>query len=117
MVQTSPGNDCLRARRSGEDVPNCPTVSHRQRNFLTSDLSACRAIALAKAKLSWPRWQTPALSPAHRRTASLTSDSMFARATKGDVTPVGEKFCEILRLCSHTHSVKLGAKAIAVDLL
>ena len=42
---------------------------------------------------------------------------MFARATKGDVTPVGEKFCEILRLCSHTHSVKLGAKAIAVDLL
>src|SRR5437667_2243009 len=112
MVQTSPGNDCLRARRSGEDVPNCPTVSHRQRNFLTSDLSACRAIALAKAKLSWPRWQTPALSPAHRRTASLTSDSMFARATTGDVTPVGEKFCEILRQLTGTRSRITNVKSV-----
>jgi hypothetical protein len=25
---------------------------------------------------------------------------MFARATKGDVTPAGEKFCEILRQIS-----------------
>src|SRR5437870_11794026 len=26
----------------------------------------------------------------------LTSDSLLARAKKGDVTPAGEKFCEIL---------------------
>jgi len=29
---------------------------------------------------------------------------MFARATKGDVTPAGEKFCEILRQLTRTSS-------------
>jgi len=51
-------------------------------------------------KLKQPRGsQTPALS-----SASSTTDAQppvrIARATKGDVTSAGEKFCEILRQIS-----------------
>jgi hypothetical protein len=35
----------------------------------------------------------------------------IARATKGDVTPAGEKFCEILRLLSGTSSRIISVKS------
>jgi hypothetical protein len=36
---------------------------------------------------------------------------MFARATKGDVTPAGEEFCEILRQLTGTRSRTTGVKS------
>ena len=44
-------------------------------------------------------WQTPALSFLTGMTDALPPVG-FARATKGDVTADGEKFCEILRQIS-----------------
>src|SRR6266496_2090340 len=108
MVQTFPGNDCLRARRSGEDVPNCTTAYHRQRNFLISGplISACR-VGLSRRSLdedgslgeggtflpSVANACSTAPSRARRKSGPLASPA----PSYGDVTLAGEKFCEILR--------------------
>jgi len=66
---------------------------------LITEVEAGRGVALSSTIFKLVAGKTPALPPTHRydEVASVG----IARATKGDVTPAGEKFCEILRKVSN----------------
>jgi len=71
---------------------------------LITEVEAGRGVALSSTNFQARGRQTPALTPAHGYDGSGVC--RIARASKGDVTPAGEKFCEILR------TISVGATAL-----